>query len=113
MLEFLKKHTFLWDMKSLEYRNAPRKAELWDQLAEDISADMTVAHLKAAFKNLRNVVSKLDLAANKSGSAPRVITGREQQIKDRLQFLHSTVSHRPAPLRRRRTLHRRQHYPEF
>ena len=101
MLEFLKKHTFPWDTKSLLYRNSMRKGELWQELAEDLGAAITVDHVKAAFKNLRNVVSKLDLEAKKStesNSSPRVLTGREQQIVDRLQFMHKTITHRPAPL---------------
>ena len=98
MLEYLKSHPFMWDMKSLEYRNAVRKSDAWEDLAKTIGDGMTADHLKAAFKNLRNWYSRLDLEGSKSGTAPRVPTGRELQVQDRMQFMQNTVTHRPAPM---------------
>ena len=98
LLEFLKLHTCMWDMKELQYRNAELKNSLWEQLAKDMGGGVTSGHLKAAFKNLRNWYTKLDKEASKSGTAPRVLTGRDVQVQERMQFMKQSVTHRPAPL---------------
>ena len=98
MLEFLRTNICLWDMKDRDYRNAERKHKLWETLAASMGGGVTPAHLKAAFKNLRNWNTKLDKESSKSGSAPRVMTHRDMQVADRMQFMKATVKHRPAPL---------------
>ena len=88
----------MWDMKKLEYRNAEMKNKLWEDLAKDMAGGVTAVHLKAAFKNLRNWYTKLDKDAAKSGTAPRVLTGRDVQVQQRMQFMKNSVTHRPAPM---------------
>ena len=98
MLEFLQVNTCMWDMKKLEYRDTVKKNNLWEQLAVTMDGVVTSGHLKAAFKNLRNWYTKLDKDASKSGSAPRVLTGRDKQVQQRMQFMKNSVTHRPAPM---------------
>ena len=98
MLEFLRTNICLWDMKDRDYRNAERKHKLWETQAASMCGGLTPAHLKAAFKNLRNWNTKLDKECSKSGSAPRVMTHRDMQVADRMLFMKATVKHRPAPL---------------
>ena len=98
MLEFLKVNTCMWDMKKLEYRNAQKKNDLWEELADSLEEGVTAAHLKAAFKNLRNWYTKLDKDATKSGTAARTLTGRDIQVQERMQFMKNSVTHRPAPM---------------
>ena len=98
MLEFLRTNICMWDMKDIDYRNAQKKQSLWESLATTMGGDLTHTHLKAAFKNLRNWNTKLDKECSKSGSAPRVMTHRDLQVQERMQFMKATVKHRPAPL---------------
>ena len=98
LIEFMKVHTCMWDMKLLDYRNAQMKNQKWEELAKEMGGGVTPGHLKAAFKNLRNWNTKLDKEADKSGSAPRVLTGRDMQVQQRMQFMKNSVTHRPAPM---------------
>ena len=92
-VDYIKKHSVLYDKGDKEYRDVVKRDALWERLVDRISTQeftLTVAHIKKWFESQRTIYGRTTKTA--SGSAPSELSARKQWVKDSFNFLSGHIS---------------------
>lgn len=93
--EFVHEHSALYDKKDKRWCDPKFKEALWQEVAETFP-DCSFLQVKKFFEMRRTDFGKIEKKANKSGSAARKLTPREEVVMATWGFLGGHIAHEPT-----------------